>query len=58
MFVRQTKVLPASMKSINPMQKYPYIIELFHCTRKMSAFMFLFSINSLISSGTCPTPKL
>ena len=34
------------------------IIELFPCTWKMLAFMFLFPINYLISSGTCPTPKL
>ena len=43
---------------MNPMQKYPHITELFACTRKMLAFMFLFPINSLISSGTCSTPKL
>ena len=40
------------------MQKYPHIIELFSCTRKILAFMFLFLINSLISSGIYSTPKL
>ena len=48
------------------MQKYPQITESFACTRKMLAFMFLFCEaedkgrlkNSLISSGTCSTPKL
>ena len=40
------------------MQKYPHIIELFDCTRKVLAVMFLFPINSLISSGTCSTQKL
>ena len=40
------------------MQKYPHIIELFAFTRKMLALMFLYSINSLISSGTYSTPKL
>ena len=58
MFVKSVNFLPASIKSMNPMQKYPHIIELFACTRKMLAFMFLFPINSLISSGTCSTPKL
>ena len=29
------------------MQKYPHITELFACTRKMLAFMFLFPINYL-----------
>ena len=43
---------------MNPMQKYPHITESFACTRKMLAFMFLFATNSLISSGTCSTPKL
>ena len=54
--------LHANIKSINPMQKYPHIIELFSCIRKMLASTFLFlgnsSINSLISSGICSTPKL
>ena len=43
---------------MNPMQKYPHIPELFTCTRKMLAFIFLFPKNSLISLGTCSTPKL
>ena len=58
MFVKSVNFLPAKIKSINPMQKYPHITESFACTRKMLAFMFLFPINSLISSGTCSTPKL
>ena len=37
------------------MQKYPHIIELFSCTRKIFAFMFLLPINSLISSGIYST---
>ena len=48
------------------MQKYLHIIESFACTRKMLAFMLFFceaedegrSINSLITLGTCSTPKL
>ena len=41
---------------MNPMQNY--FTELFACTQKMLAIMFLFPANSLISSGTCSTPKL
>ena len=40
------------------MQKYPHITELFAYTRKMFAFMFLFPINSLISSGTYSTTTI
>ena len=58
MFVKSVNFLPAKIKSINPMQKYPHITESFACTRKMLAFMFLFPTNYLISSGTCSTPKL
>ena len=58
MLVRSVSFLPVSIKSTNPMQKYPHIIEMFSCTGKMLAFMFLFLINSLISSGTYSTPKL
>ena len=32
--------LPASIKSMNPMQKYPHIIELFACFGKMLALTF------------------
>ena len=58
MFVKSVSFLPASIKSINSIQKYPHITELLACTRKMFASMFLFPINSLISLGTCSTPKL
>ena len=50
-FVYSVNFLPADIKSINPMQKYPHIIELFSCNRKMLAFIFLFQKNSLITSG-------
>ena len=53
MFVKSVKFLAVSTKSMNPMQKYPNITELFACTRKMLAIMFLFPTNVLISSGTC-----
>ena len=55
MFVKSVKVLPASIKSVNPIQKYPHIIKFFDYTLNMWAFMFLFPINS---SGRYSTPKL
>ena len=58
MFVKSVSFLPASIKSMNPMQKYLHITELFACTWKMLGIMFLFPINYLISSGTCSTQKL
>ena len=58
MLVKSVNFSPASIKSMNPMQKYPHITKLIACTRKVLAFMFLFSTNSLFSSGTCSTPKL
>ena len=58
MFARSVNVLLASIITINPMQKYPHITESFACTRKMLSFTFLFPTNSLISLGTCSTPKL
>ena len=30
-FVKSVKVIPASIKSINPTQKYPHIIESYAC---------------------------
>ena len=58
MFVRSVSFLPASIKSMNTVQKYPHITELLDCTQKILSIMFLFPTNSLISSGTCSTPKL
>ena len=58
MSVKSVNFLPASIKSMNPMQKYLHITELFPCTRKILAIIFLFPTNLLISSGACPTPKL
>ena len=58
MLVKSVSFLSASIKSMNPTQKYPRIIELFACTRKMVAIMLLFPINSLISSGASSTPKV
>ena len=58
MFVKSVGFLPACIKSMNAMQKYPHITESFVCTRKMLAIMLLFLIKFLISSGICSTPKL
>ena len=46
MLIKSVSFLPASIKSMNPMQKYPRISELFACTRKTLAIMFLFLTNS------------
>ena len=52
MLVKPVSFLTASIKPMNPLQKHPHIIELIACTLNMLDFMFLFLINSLISSGT------
>ena len=57
-FVNLVKVFPASIKSINPIQKYLHIIESYACILKIFVFMFLLPINVLISFGICSTPKL
>ena len=43
---------------MNPMQKYPQIIELLACILNVLIFKFLCAIPFLISLGTCSTPKL
>ena len=55
--VKSIKVLPANIKSMNPMQKYPHIIELLDCILNMFVFMFLCLISFSISLGTCSTPN-
>ena len=57
-FVNSVKIFPASIKSINPIQKYPQIIESYACILKIFVFVFLLRINVLISFGICSTPKL
>ena len=57
-FVNSVKVFPASIKSINPIQKYPHIIESY--ARILKIFIVIYkerSINSLIYFGICSTPK-
>ena len=57
-FAKSVKVFSLNIKSINPIQKYPHIIESYACILKMFVLMFLFLINVLISLGICSTPKL
>ena len=45
-FVNSVKVFPLKIKSINPIQKYPYITESYACILKMFVLMFLFLTNS------------
>ena len=55
---KSVKLLPLNIKSINPIQKYPHIIESYACILKIFAIMFLLLINFLISFEICSTPKL
>ena len=65
-FLNSVKVFYASIKSINPIQKYQRIIESYACILKIFVFMFLICetedkgrlINVFISFGICSTPKL
>ena len=41
MLVKSISFLPASMKSMKPMQKYSHIIELFVCTQKNVSYCAL-----------------
>ena len=57
-FVNSVKDFPASIKSINLVQKYPHIIELYACILKI--FVVIDKerpINVFISLGICSTPK-
>ena len=41
MLVKSVSFLPASVKSMNPMQKHSQNTELFDCTQKMLAIVFI-----------------
>ena len=56
-FIKLVKVFPESTKSINPIQKYPHIIESYACILKTFIFMFLLLINVFISIEICSTPN-
>ena len=55
---KPVKLLPLSMRSINPIQKYQHITEPYACILKIFAIMFYLLISFLISFGICLTPKL
>ena len=56
--VKSVKVLPASIKPINPIQKHSHIIESYACILKIFVTTIEVSINIIISFGICSTPKL
>ena len=56
-FVYFNKFLPFNRKSINPIQKYPHIIESDAYIPQIFV-IFLFPINFIISFGICSTQKL
>ena len=67
-FVNSVKIFPASIKSINLIQKYSRVIESYACTLKIFVFMSSFCkaqrkkdrgrlINALISFGIYSTTK-
>ena len=51
--VKSVKLLSLSIKSVNPIQKYPIIAESYACTLKIFVSMFLIPVNFLISFGIC-----
>ena len=57
-FVYSNKRLPFNMKPINPIQKYPHIIESYACTLQIFVVIFFFPMNFVTSFGICSTPKL
>ena len=46
---KSVKLLPLSIKSKNPIQKYPHITESYACILKMFVAFVDFSINFVIS---------
>ena len=55
---KYVNVLLASIKLINPIQKYPHITESYDCILKIFVTTIDLSINILISFGICLTTKL
>ena len=55
---KYVNVLLASIKLINPIQKYPHITESYDCILKIFVTTIDLSINILISFGICLTIKL
>ena len=52
------KDFSVSTKSINPIRKYPHILESYACIQKIFVTIVHLLINVLISFGMCPTAKL
>ena len=52
------RLLPLWIKSINPMRRYPHIIESQACIRKMFVMIFLLLKNLSISPRMCSPPNL
>ena len=56
--VNSVNVFPASIKSINPIQKYPHIIESYASILKIFVAIDKEQLISIfISFGICSTPK-
>ena len=59
--VKFVRLLPLSIKSINPIQKYPHITESYACILKIFVTTVNLSVdllkNLLISFGICSNPK-
>ena len=56
--ISSKNLLPSGIKSLNPIQNYPHILEPFSCILKTFAMIILFSPNSLISFRIYSIPKL
>ena len=60
--VKFVRPLPLNIKSINPIQKYSHITELYACILKIFVTIIDLSVdllkNVLNSFGICSTPKL
>ena len=56
--VKSVGFLPLSIKSINPIQKYPHFTESYACILKNIACIFLLPINLLIYFGMWSRQKL
>ena len=55
--VSSNSLLPFTIKSKNPLQRYSFCIEMYACILKIFVWIFLLPMN-LISFGICSTPKL
>ena len=56
--VKLLKLLSLSIKSLNPIEKYPQLVQSFVCILKVFVKIVDLSINFMTSFGICSTPKL